>query len=60
MILYGYDGMELYRQALDVHHANHASFAVWAVRVPVPGAPVAAVRVWDESGNLILDEALAL
>ncbi|MCZ6710003.1 MAG: hypothetical protein O7B25_06560, partial [Gammaproteobacteria bacterium] len=60
IVLYGHDGMELYRQELGVHHANHDDFAVWAVRVPVPGAAVAAVRVWDESGSLILDEALAL
>jgi hypothetical protein len=60
LALYGHDGIELYRQELDIHHANHASFAVWAVRVPVPGAPLAAVRVWDASGNLILDEALTL
>ncbi|MDH3641278.1 MAG: hypothetical protein OES38_04235 [Gammaproteobacteria bacterium] len=55
--LYGDDGVELYRQSFDCHYTDHARFAVWAVRVPKPSVPVAAVRVWDASGNLILDEA---
>jgi hypothetical protein len=60
IVLYGHDGLELYRQELDCHNTDHGDFSVWAVRVPTPSLPVAAVRVWDASGNLLLDEDLKI
>jgi len=60
IVLYRDNGMELYRQTFDSHRTDHTDFAVWAVRVPTPSIPASAVRIWDATGNLLLDEDLSL
>jgi hypothetical protein len=58
LVLHGTDGLELHRQSFDTHGTDHGDYSVWALRMAMPSAPVAAVRVWDTVGNLLLDTDL--
>ena len=58
LILFGGDGVELYREPLSISVLSDGGEAGWAARTPVPTRPVRQAAILDAQGVEVLREAL--
>ena len=58
LILFGADGMELYREPLSVTAVSHGTEAAWAARTPIPPRPAREAVILNAQGVAVLREVL--